>query len=316
MDEAPSRAMPSKAALSEAAEEFLIWLAVERGRSGNTLKAYEHDLRRYHDHLKSRGRCPLNASQDDVQSFVSLLRSDGLARSSAARMLSAVRGLHRFCAAEGLRNDDPASEVEMPARRRGLPKALTVEQVSGLIASVGENDPMSRRDRAVLEVLYGTGCRVSELTSMSLADVDLFEGLVRLTGKGSKERIVPLGRHASRALEQWLQPGGRGRMEPEQWARGSDAHAVFLNQRGGRISRQGIWLIVRRYGLRTGLAETLTPHVLRHSCATHMLNGGADIRFVQELLGHVSISTTQIYTTVSTERLWQVYQSAHPRATL
>ena len=302
------------AVLSAAAEEFLVWLAVERGRSANTLKAYERDLRRYHGHLALRKRGPLDASPEDVRSFVSALHSEGLARSSAARALSAVRGLHRFCVTEGLQGEDPAADMEMPTLPRGLPKALTVEQVSSLIAAVEGDDAAARRDLAVLEVLYGTGCRVSELTSMSLADVDLLEGLVRVTGKGSKERIVPIGRHAARALGRWLRPEGRGCMEPGQWASGGDARAVFLNQRGGRISRQGIWLIVRRHGLRAGLAGKLTPHVLRHSCATHMLDGGADIRFVQELLGHVSISTTQIYTTVSTERLWRVYRSAHPRA--
>ena len=306
--------------LSQPAEDFLTWLAVERGRSANTLKSYESDLRRYHAHLTLKARNPVNASYSDVLSFVESLQAEGLARSSVVRMLSAVRGLHRFCAAEGVRDDDPAVDVEMPPLPLGLPKALSVQQVDRLMASVEKTavgDVVARRDRAVLEVLYGTGCRVSELTAISLADLDLFEGLVRVTGKGSKQRVVPLGRYAVAALERWLAPQGRALMEPDRWVRRGDSQAVFLNQRGMRITRQGIWLIVRCYGEATGLAAgVLTPHVLRHCCATHMLDGGADIRFVQEMLGHASISTTQIYTKVSTERLWSVYRNAHPRAVL
>ena len=301
--------------LPQAAEAFLTWLAVERGRAINTLEAYERDLRCYQAHLDILGRDLLDAETQDVLSFVSELQTIGLSRSSISRMLSAVRGLHQFCAAEGMQDDNPTKDVEAPATEKGIPKALTVDQVSDLMNTVESDDMVGRRDRAILEMLYGTGCRVSELTVMSLADVDLFEGLVRVTGKGSKERVVPLGRYTISALTQWLHPEGRGCMEPKQWARRHDAQAVFLNQRGGRISRQGVWLIVRHYGRLAGVGELLTPHVLRHSCATHMLDGGADIRFVQELLGHVSISTTQIYTKVSTERLWNVYRSAHPRAT-
>ncbi|MDE0268786.1 MAG: site-specific tyrosine recombinase XerD [Acidimicrobiaceae bacterium] len=299
---------------SQAAEAFLVWLTVERGRSANTLEAYKHDLRSYYNYLQRHERNPLNATTRDVLSFVSELRVAGLSRSSVARVLSTVRGLHRFCVSEGIRNEDPTIGVKIPKLTSKLPKALSVDQVTTLITAIDGDCMVNRRDRAILEVLYGTGCRVSELTAMSVSDLDLREGLVRVTGKGSKERIVPLGRHAILALERWLHPAGRDRMKPKQWARRGDAQAVFLNQRGGRISRQGIWLIVVHYGELTGLSEVLTPHVLRHSCATHMLNGGADIRFVQELLGHASISTTQIYTTVSTERLWNVYRSAHPRA--
>ena len=176
------------------------------------------------------------------------------------------------------------------------------------------DEPTDRRDRAILEVLYGTGLRISELVGLSLSDVDLEGGLLRAFGKGAKERVVPLGRMASSALEGWLTNGGRDRLVPERWRRRGDADAVFLNARGGRLSRQGAWGVVRKYGDQVGLADRLTPHVLRHSCATHMLDHGADIRAVQELLGHASISTTQVYTMVSTERLRAVYESAHPRA--
>ncbi len=199
----------------------------------------------------------------------------------------------------------------MPA---GLPKALTEAEVGLLLDQVLGDDPVARRDRALLELLYGTGARISEVCALSLGDVDLDGGLVRLFGKGAKERVVPLGRFARVALASWLDVAGRGAMAPVQWARRGDAEAVFLNQRGGRLGRQGAWAVVRRHGDAAGLGDRLTPHVLRHSCATHMLDHGADIRAVQELLGHASISTTQVYTLVSNERLFAVYESAHPRA--
>ena len=311
---APAPADDRLAGLEAAAEEFLAFLSVERGRSPRTIEAYRRDLRRYRDHLASRGVSLAEAGPDDVAEFVRGLQHEELAPSSVTRMLVAVRGLHRFLAAEGERGDDPTADVEIPRIPRGLPKALSVEQVSRLMDSVAGDDAVARRDRAVLEVLYGTGCRVSEAGSLSLADVDLHNGLVRVTGKGAKERIVPVGRGAADALSRWLSPGGRGEFEPKQWARRGDAEAVFLNRRGGRLGRQGLWLMVRRHGDAAGLAHLLTPHVLRHSCATHMLDGGADIRTVQEMLGHASISTTQIYTKVSVERLRAVYRAAHPRA--
>ena len=300
--------------LEPEAEDFLVWLAVEKGRSTNTLDAYRRDLLRYRDHLRRRDRSIGDAAEDDIVAFIHVLAGEGLAPSSVARTLVAVRGLHRFLVAEEVRPDDPAAEVEIPRTPRGLPKALTVQQVTSLIEVVAGDDPVARRDRAILETLYGTGVRISELVGMSLGDVDLHDGLVRVLGKGGKERIVPIGRHAADTLTAWVEPSGRAAMEPDRWARRGDADAVFLNQRGGRLSRQGAWGVVRRHGDKTGLGGELTPHVLRHSCATHMLDHGADIRTVQELLGHVSISTTQIYTKVSTQRLLSVYRAAHPRA--
>src|SRR5207237_7011220 len=194
-------------------------------------------------------------------------------------------------------------------------KALREDEVTSLISAVVGHDPIARRDRAILEVLYGGGLRISELVGLSLSDLDVDGGSLRAFGKGSKERIVPLVGMAREAVRDWLAPSGRGALEPHQWARRGDAEAVFLNFRGGRLSRQGAWGVVRRYGERVGLGEKLTPHVLRHSCATHLLDHGADIRVVQELLGHASISTTQVYTMVSTERLRAAWASAHPRAT-
>ena len=307
-------APPSEAVIDVRAEEFLAWLAVERGRSPRTIEAYRRDLVRYQGHVVGCGRSLDDVTADDLVAFVRRLKHGGLAPASVTRTLVSVRGLHRFLVAEGHRVDDPCADVEIPSLPRGLPKALSVAQVVSLMDAVVGDDPSARRDRAVLEVLYGTGCRISEAGSLSLTDVDLHDGLVRVTGKGAKERIVPLGRCAATALERWLAPAGRGALEPHRWARRGDAEAVFLNRRGGRLSRQGLWLIVRRHGDAAGIGSLLTPHVLRHSCATHMLDGGADIRIVQEMLGHASISTTQIYTRVSTERLRAVYRAAHPRA--
>ncbi len=295
-------------------QDFLTCLAVERGRASNTLAAYRRDLGRYQDHLHRRGRTSITASTDDVIAFVHVLVGQGLAPASITRTLVAVRGAHRFLTAEEVRSDDPAADVEIPRVPKGLPKALTVDEVAALIDSVTGADMVSRRDRAILETLYGTGARISELVGLSLGDIDLHDGLVRLMGKGSKERIVPLGRLAAGALTGWFAPAGRGAMQPARWARRGDAEAVFLNQRGGRLSRQGAWGIVTGRGAAVGLYDELSPHVLRHSCATHMLDHGADIRTVQELLGHASLSTTQIYTKVSVERMLEVYRSAHPRA--
>jgi integrase/recombinase XerD len=197
---------------------------------------------------------------------------------------------------------------------RALPKALTEQEVDRLLAAAAGDDPGARRDRAMLEVLYGTGMRVSELAGLSLSDLGSDTGLVRVFGKGSKERLVPLGRCATRALDEWLAPAGRGALEPRRWARRGDAEAVFLNARGGRLTRQGVWGVLKKRARAAGLEDRVHPHVLRHSCATHMLAHGADIRVVQELLGHVSIATTQVYTRVSPEHLRTVYEQAHPRA--
>jgi integrase/recombinase XerD len=294
--------------------EFLTWLASERGRSPNTLSAYRRDLRAYCAWLGERGLDLHAVGPADIEAYVAALRDAGRAPSSVARATVAVRSLYAFCAAEGLAEHDPAADVEPPGVPRGLPKALAEDEVQSLLAAVVGTDPVARRDRAILEVLYGTGMRISELVGMSLGDVDLGDALVRVLGKGDKERVIPLGRHAHEELSAWLAPSGRGALAPARWARRGDAEAVFLNQRGGRLSRQGAWGIVARHGRRVGLDTKLTPHALRHSCATHMLDHGADIRAVQELLGHASISTTQIYTGVSVERLFAVYAAAHPRA--
>jgi len=294
--------------------DLLTWLRVERGRSPNTLRAYEHDLRTYVAWLDEQGRSVASVTEEGVQAFIAELRSLGRAESTIKRTMVAVRNLHRFLAEEREGRADPTAAVEVPTVPRGLPKALTEDEVLRLLDSVPGDEPLDRRDRVILEVLYATGLRISELVGLSLGDLDLDAGLIRAFGKGRKERIVPVGGPATRALVAWLGADGRERLVPERWARRGDREALLLNTRGGRLSRQGAWLVVRRAGERTGLADRLSPHVLRHSCATHMLDHGADIRTVQELLGHASISTTQVYTLVSTERLAASYRAAHPRA--
>lgn len=296
------------------AEDLLMWLSAERGRSANTVSAYRRDLRSYVAWLREHGRSLSEVTEADLLDYVHVLRDRGQAPASVARALVPVRSLHRFLAEEGRAPTDPGAHLELPRVPRGLPKALSEEEVGRLLDAPVGDEPVVLRDRAMLELLYGTGVRVSELVGLSLGDIDLDAALLRAFGKGSKERIVPVGVPAVRALVAWLGPGGRPELAPAQWRRRGDAEAVFLNVRGGRLSRQGAWDVLNRYARQVGLEGKLSPHVLRHSCATHMLDHGADIRAVQELLGHASISTTQVYTLVSTERLWEVYRRAHPRA--
>jgi integrase/recombinase XerD len=303
-----------RAPLGPQAEEFLSWLAVERGRARNTVVAYRRDLIRYQAWLDHRGTGVDEADEPIILDYMAHLRKEGLKPASVARALVSVRSLYRFLLEEGDALSDPTGEVVAPRVPQGLPKALSEQDVESLLGAVTGETALARRDRAILEVLYGTGMRISELVGLSLGALSLEDGLVRVLGKGSKERLVPLGSFGRAAMSAWLTRSGRGALEPARWARRGDAEAVFLNARGGRLSRQGAWGIVGHYGRKVGLAGRLTPHVLRHSCATHMLDHGADIRIVQELLGHASISTTQIYTKVSSERLRAVYEAAHPRA--
>jgi integrase/recombinase XerD len=300
--------------LSREAEEFLSWLSVERGRAANTLAAYRRDLAAYERWLAEHSLTLTEVSEAVVAEYVKALRAAGRKPASVARGLVAIRSFHRFRVDEGMASDDPTGDVGAPRVPQGLPKALSEDEVTRLIEAVGGHEPRDRRDRALLEVLYGTGMRISEAVGLSLGDLALDEGVLRAFGKGAKERVVPIGRLARAALVDYLGPGGRPELVPPRWARRGDAEAVFLNTRGGRLSRQGGWGIVRRFGDRVGLGDRLTPHVLRHSCATHMLDHGADIRVVQDLLGHASIATTQVYTKVSTERLVAAYDQAHPRA--
>jgi integrase/recombinase XerD len=301
------------APLPSAAEEYLSWLAVERGRSANTLAAYRRDLARYVTWLAARARSVDTVSGAEVSEFVGEQRTSGRAAATVARQVATVRQFHRFLLDDGRRADDPAADAEAPRVPAGLPKPLSEAEVTTLLDSVVGADPVARRDRAVLELLYATGMRVSELCGLSLSDLELDEGLARVFGKGAKERLVPFGSVATRALLDWLGPEGRGMLTSEA-VRRTDAEAVFLGRRGRRLGRQHVWLILQERGARVGLADRLSPHVLRHSCATHLLDRGADLRVVQELLGHASIATTQRYTMVSQEHLFRAYRAAHPRA--
>jgi len=296
------------------AEEFLVWLSSERGRARNTIEAYRRDLVAYQRWLIKHGLTMMSVATDDLIDFVAEQRASTAATTTVARRLAAVRTLHRYLATEQVRPDDPTARLDGVRVPSGIPKPLSEAQVTSLLDAVIGNGPLERRDRALLELLYATGARISEVVGLSVGDIDFDQSLVRLFGKGSKERIVPFGSAAGAALDDWFSPSGRAALVPDRWNRRDDAEAVFLNQRGGRLSRQGAWLVIHKYGDRAGIRDHLSPHVLRHSCATHLLDHGADLRIVQEMLGHASISTTQVYTRVSQERLWEVYRSAHPRA--
>lgn len=303
--------------LSADAEEFLVWLSAERGRAPATIAAYRRDLTAWEMYLGGGDTGTADLREPSViDDWVAQMRSVGLAPSTVARRVVAVRSLYRFRVAEGLITTDPTLDVEQPRVRAGLPKALDERAVTALMDAPQGDGPAARRDRALLEILYGTGARVSEVIGISVGDIDLAGGTLRLFGKGSKERIVPLGGAAARAVAVWLDDGGRPMWLSDDWSRRDDAEAVFINQRGGRLSRQGAWGIVKRHARSVGIGGELSPHVLRHSCATHMLDHGADVRSVQELLGHASIGTTQVYTKVSAAHLRAAYDLAHPRARL
>jgi integrase/recombinase XerD len=298
----------------EPAERFLAWMQIEQGRASKTIEAYRRDLREYEGWLTARRKTSMTASSADVEAFVAYLRKHGKAPRSVARQFAAVRMLHKYLAIEGERADDPAALVDGVRVPSGLPKPLQEDEVTRLIAAVTGEDSFARRDRALIEFLYATGARISEACGLSLADLDMDDSLVRLFGKGSKERIVPFGRSAHRALEDWLQDGGRGMLVPRRWRSRDHEDAVFLGVHGTRLSRQAAFHIVRKYAGLAGIKEDVSPHTLRHSCATHMLVHGADLRIVQELLGHASVSTTQVYTKVDDELLVSVYRESHPRA--
>jgi integrase/recombinase XerD len=294
------------------AEELLSWLVVERGRAPSTIAAYRKDLDQYVAWLGASSLGDVDAAT--IERYVVHLRGSGRAPSTVARATVVVRSLHRFLAEEGLAAGDAGADVATPRVPAGLPKPLTEDEVTSLLDAVVGHEPVHRRDRALLELLYATGARISEAVGLDIADVDVDAGLVRLFGKGSKERIVPFGRHAREAMGEWLSGAGRAAMVGERTQRRTDAAAVFVNQRGGRLTRQGAWLVIGHYATRAGIGDRMSPHVLRHSCATHLLEHGADVRVVQELLGHARVSTTQIYTQVSPQRLRAVFDAAHPRA--
>jgi integrase/recombinase XerD len=319
----PAPAPAEQTPLARVVLGYLQHLEVERGLARNTLGAYRRDLDRYLAFLSARGVGEATAvTETDVAAFLAAIRTGeddrpALTASSSARTVVTVRGLHRFLAREGVTPDDPAREVRPPSTPTRLPKAISVDSVTRLLeASSAGDTPRSLRDRAMLEVLYGSGARISEAVGLDVDDVAAVpaddQGLttVRLLGKGRKERLVPLGSYAVQALEAYLV-----RARPRLAAGGRGTPALFLNSRGGRLSRQSAWAVLGAAARRAGLGAHVSPHTLRHSFATHLLEGGADVRVVQELLGHASVTTTQVYTRVTADTLREVYAAAHPRAT-
>ena len=289
---------------------------VERGLADNTLKSYRRDLRRYVGHLAGQGIDDVSGIQESsVTGFLMALREGDadhppLSAASAARTVVAVRGFHKFAVREGLTQVDPAAAVRPPAPAKRLPKALPLFDIERILVAAGSaGTALALRDRALLEVLYGTGARISEAVGLDLDDLDPEQGTVLLRGKGSKERIVPVGSFALEAVQAYLV---RGRSELSGVGKG--VPAMFLNARGGRLSRQSAWVVLAKAAERAGVTAEVSPHTLRHSFATHLLDGGADVRVVQELLGHASVTTTQVYTLVTVDSLREVYATAHPRA--
>ncbi|SEE53944.1 integrase/recombinase XerD [Arthrobacter alpinus] len=312
--------LPSTA-LGRAIADYLLHMGVERGLAANTLQAYRRDLIRYEKFLvAAHVTTPGGVTRAHVSNFAQAL-SDGadggsvLGLRSMARTIVAVRGLHKFWALEGVSDADPAADVHPPQAGRRLPKAISVHDVSRILEAAGNDSPAGLRDAAMLEFLYSTGARISEAVGLDVDDLVLPDAtvdgpsLVRLFGKGSKERIVPIGSYALRALDAYLV---RGR--PALVAKGAGTPALFLNARGGRISRQSVWTILKTVAEHAKVEVEVSPHTLRHSFATHLLEGGADVRVVQELLGHASVTTTQVYTLVTADTLREVYAAAHPRA--
>ncbi len=290
--------------LAGGVEEYLISLRVERGLSANTVAAYTRDLSQYLEFLDGD-----EPDGDAVGGFVAAMRGRGLADSTVARKIASVRGLHRFLVTEGFRDTDPTALIDSPRRPDPFPKALTVDEAIALVETPGSADVAGRRDSALLEFLYGTGARVSETVGVDLTDLDLDDKVVLVTGKGSRQRLVPLGSKAVEAIRSWL---------PDRLSlvsRKTPGDPLFLTMRGGRLSRQGVFDIVKKHAASAEIESwRVSPHVLRHSAATHMVEAGADLRTVQEMLGHATITTTQVYTRVSPAHVMEIYVEAHPRS--
>ncbi len=306
------------AELPLALRTYLDHLAVERGLAANTLTSYRRDLRRYLEFLDEQGVTDVDGIDEQlVSAFLMRLREGdddhpALSATSAGRTVVAVRGFHKFCVTDGLATGDPAAGVRPPSPARRLPKALPLADVEAILEAAGSaGTTLALRDRALLEVLYGTGARISEAVGLDVDDVDRVEAAVVLRGKGGKERIVPIGSYALTAVDAYLT---RARPELATVGTGERAGALFLNARGGRLSRQSAWTVLAKAADRAGVTRDVSPHTLRHSFATHLLEGGADVRVVQELLGHASVTTTQIYTLVTVDNLREVFAVAHPRA--
>lgn len=298
-------------------EQFLVHIGIERGLAKATVSAYESDLNKYVAWLQTHGITkPDDIAKQDVEDYIAALDADGESARSKARRLASIHEFHRFALAQHAVSADVAASVKAPKGASVLPDVLSIDEVSRLLDAAavgGSTDPVVLRDKALLEFMYATGCRVSEAVGTNLDDIDLEEKVVRLMGKGSKQRLVPLGSYARNSVVAYLN-AGRGELERRSTAKVPERRALFLNKRGKRISRQSVWEIVKTAGERAGITKPLHPHTLRHSFATHLIQGGADVRTVQELLGHASVTTTHIYTHVSPEALIETYLTAHPRA--
>lgn len=292
-------------------EDFLSYMSVERGASVHTISAYSGDLRVYLAHLATRGADPLRASRDDVTSWMAELQRKGMAPSTVERKIAAVKSFHAFLVREGLTDVHPTVDVALPKVPARLPDVVSIGDIDRLLSQPFASGPSGYRDRAVLEVLYGCGLRVSELITLDVTDLDLEAGFLRVKGKGGKERLVPIAGAAHNAVSEYL-IHGRPFLKSKKSTLRQDPVAMFLNTRGGRLTRQAVFGFVRTYGGKVGLQ--LHPHTLRHSFATHMLQGGAELRALQEMLGHADISTTQIYTHVDREHVREEYLTTHPRA--
>jgi integrase/recombinase XerD len=297
--------------IAAAISSFLTHVQVEKGLAMNTLSAYRRDLAKFEDFAKKRKLALAAVKRDDLVDFLASLYRQKLESKTVARHLVTLRNFFRHAQVEELITEDPTAHLESPKIRRSLPGYLRLDEVEKLLELPDQTTPLGLRDRAMLEVLYSTGLRVSELTSLRVMDLDTKIGCVRCIGKGDKERIVPVGRKALAIVEKYLR---HGRIALIATTRGTAGAFLFVNRRGGRISRVGVWKIFSSYGRKAGLRVPLTPHMLRHSFATHLLERGADLRSVQLMLGHSDISTTQIYTHVVEERLKQIYKAHHPRA--
>lgn len=290
-------------------QEFIDYLGHEKGLATNTLESYSRDLKQYYGFLSEDADESLeSASQATIVAYLMYLRKQGKATATIARRLAALKAFYQFLVKENYVSKDPTNELSSPKLERKLPKVLTVAEVERLLNQPDQKTLNGKRDKAMLEVLYATGIRASELVNLNVDDVDLQEGFVRCMGKGSKERVVPLGEMAKKALSLYI-----SEVRPKLLTDLNDK-ALFLNHHGKRLTRQGFWKIVKKYAQAAQIKKEITPHTLRHSFATHLLENGADIRAVQEMLGHSDISTTQIYTHVTKERLKDVYAKTHPRA--
>jgi integrase/recombinase XerD len=303
--------------LAGLALDFLAYLELERGLSRNTLIAYRGDLLQFGEFLRRRSVAPLDASHGDLAAFLAGLSAGGerpgVAPATLQRKAACLRSFYRHLRREGILAHDPTAELRGPPRLQRLPSVLSREEVSALLRVPAGTSPLTLRDRALLEVMYACGLRVSEAVGLEVSDVDLDEGLLRARGKGSKERIVPVGRAAVSAVRAWCD-GGRPALLAAPAARAAPPTTLFLNHRGRPLTRQGLYKIVQSHARRVGLADRMSPHTLRHTFATHLLSGGCDLRSLQDMLGHADLSTTQIYTHLSADRLKDVYFAAHPRA--